>query len=275
MRMKEILLLCCLSLAVRDVWGERETENLSALSPDHQIFVVRENGTTCLMVEFLVKFVVPYDVLALNGIDLIMETTSFSIPPGAQVNGRCGQTESELQISWNQISFQIYFVKEKRRTRNDGKLQENDFWKINRVQLLYDTSETMYFINAYNAGKHRASTHSLSALVTPAGRAYVCSAQQSLTLISSDHQKGVSVTLSEIRIQPFDIQSDFTFSPPFKCVTDQREQLEHTLPLVLGLILGLIIVLTISIYHFHVKLSSQNSSQAPPLQRERSMYKNM
>lgn len=52
--------------------AEQEVENLSGLSPnpDKDIFVVRENGTTCLMAEFAVKFVIPYDVLALNGIDV-------------------------------------------------------------------------------------------------------------------------------------------------------------------------------------------------------------
>lgn len=62
------------------------------------------------------------------------------------------------------------------------------------------------------AGRHTASTHRLSALVTPTGRSYVCTAQQTLTLISSDHQKGVTVSMSDIQIQPFDIASDFMFS---------------------------------------------------------------
>ena len=54
------------------VLAEQEGENLSGLStnPDKAIFAVRENGTTCLMLEFAVKFLVPYDVLALNGIDV-------------------------------------------------------------------------------------------------------------------------------------------------------------------------------------------------------------
>lgn len=58
----------------------------------------------------------------------------------------------------------------------------------------------------------------------------------------------------------------------YKCITDQREQLEQMLPLVLGLILGLIIVITISVYHFHLKLTAQ---QQPQLPRDRSLYKNM
>lgn len=59
-------------LALSVVLAEQEGENLSGLSdnPDKAIFAVRENSTTCLMVEFAVKFLVPYDVLALNGIDV-------------------------------------------------------------------------------------------------------------------------------------------------------------------------------------------------------------
>lgn len=62
------------------------------------------------------------------------------------------------------------------------------------------------------AGKHTASSHRLSALVTPAGRSYECQAQQTISLVSSDHQKSVQLLLSEVRIQPFDIPADFVFS---------------------------------------------------------------
>ncbi|TSK58029.1 Lysosome-associated membrane glycoprotein 5 [Bagarius yarrelli] len=243
-----LFLLCALSGV--SVEAEQEVENLSGLSlnPDKDIFVVRENGTTCLMAEFAVKFVIPYDVLALNGIDLITEQASLSIPRGAQIAGTCGSSEAELQVSWsnNAYTFRLYFS------------------KITKVQLVYDTSETTHFINAYNPGKHTASTHHISALVTPAGRSYVCAAQQTLTLISSDHQKGITVSMSDSRIQPFDIKT-------YKCITDQRERLEETLPLVLGLILGLIIVITITIYHFHLKLTAHQ----PQLPRDRSLYKHM
>lgn len=62
------------------------------------------------------------------------------------------------------------------------------------------------------AGKHTASSHRLSALVTPAGRSYECQAQQTISLVSSDHQKSVQLLLSEVRLQPFDIPADFVFS---------------------------------------------------------------
>uniref|UniRef100_A0A3P9BWU3 Lysosome-associated membrane glycoprotein 5 n=1 Tax=Maylandia zebra TaxID=106582 RepID=A0A3P9BWU3_9CICH len=255
-------------LALSVVLAEQEGENLSGLSnnPDKAIFAVRENGTTCLMVEFAVKFLVPYDVLALNGIDLITEQASFTLPRGAEIEGKCESTESEIHITWknNAYILRIYFSKE---FRDKG----IEVWKISKVQFVYDTSETSHFINAYNPGKHTASTHRLSALVTPAGRSYVCTAQQTLTLISSDHQKGITVSMYDIQIQPFDIASDFMFSEPYKCITDQRERLEETLPLILGLILGLIIVIILTIYHFHLKLTAAQ----PQLPRDRSMYKNM
>ncbi|KAM4530000.1 lysosome-associated membrane glycoprotein 5 [Fundulus diaphanus] len=264
-----LLLLCvCGVLALSVVLAEQEGENLSGLSdnPDKAIFAVRENGTTCLMVEFAVKFLVPYDVLALNGIDLITEQASFMLPRGADIEGKCGSTESDIHISWknNNYILRIYFSKEFRE-------KSIEVWKINKIQFVYDTSETSHFINAYNPGKHTASTHRLSALVTPAGRSYVCTSQQTVTLISSDHQKGITVSMYDAQIQPFDIASDFIFSEPYKCITDQREHLEETLPLILGLVLGLIIIITLTIYHFHLKLTANQ----PQLPRDRSMYKNM
>uniref|UniRef100_A0A3Q3K8P2 Lysosome-associated membrane glycoprotein 5 n=2 Tax=Monopterus albus TaxID=43700 RepID=A0A3Q3K8P2_MONAL len=255
-------------LALSVVLAEQEGENLSGLSnnPDRAIFAVRENGTTCLMVEFVVKFLVPYDVLALNGIDLITEQAPFTLPRSAEIEGKCGSTESEIHITWknNAYNFSIHFSKE---LRNKG----IEVWKMSKVQFVYDTSETSHFINAYNPGKHTATTHRLSALVTPTGRSFVCIAQQTITLISSDHQKGVTISMYDIQIQPFDIASDFVFSEPYKCITDQRERLEETLPLVLGLILGLVIIITLTVYHFHLKLTASQSQ----LPRDRSMYKNM
>ena len=59
--------------------AEQEVENLSGLStnPEKDIFVVRENGTTCLMAEFAAKFIVPYDVWASNYVDV-----RHFFPPG-------------------------------------------------------------------------------------------------------------------------------------------------------------------------------------------------
>ncbi|XP_051951641.1 lysosome-associated membrane glycoprotein 5-like [Xyrauchen texanus] len=268
-----VLALIGVLLLQMSVSAEQEVENLSGLSvnPDRDIFVVRENGSTCLMAELAVKFLVPYDVLALNGIDLITEQVSLSVPRGAQIAGKCGTSESELHISWinDAFIFRIFFSKE---MSSDDKAKETEVWKINKVQLVYDTSEKTHFINAYNPGKHTASTHRLSALVTPAGHSYVCAAQQTLTLISSDHQKGITVSMYDIQIQPFDINGDFIFSEPYKCITDEREQFEQMLPLILGLILGLIVVVTISVYHFHLKLTAQQQVQLP---QDRSLYKNM
>ncbi|KFP24633.1 Lysosome-associated membrane glycoprotein 5, partial [Colius striatus] len=121
------------------------------------------------------------------------------------------------------------------------------------------------------AGKHTASTHQLSALVTPAGKSYECQAQQTISLTSNDHQKAVQLLLSEVRVQPFDISADFVFSEEHKCPVDQREQLEETLPLILGLILGLVIVITLCVYHIHHKLTA-NQVLIP---RDRSQYKHM
>lgn len=68
--------------------------------------------------------------------------------------------------------------------------------------------------------------------------------------------------------------ADSSFLPPYtayKCITDQRERLEETLPLILGFILALIIVITLTVYHFHLKMTASQ----PQLPRDRSMYKNM
>uniref|UniRef100_A0A2K5NGG1 Lysosome-associated membrane glycoprotein 5 n=1 Tax=Cercocebus atys TaxID=9531 RepID=A0A2K5NGG1_CERAT len=209
------------------IMAEQEVENLSGLStnPEKDIFVVRENGTTCLMAEFAAKFIVPYDVWASNYVD---------------------------------------------ESHNTSKGPEGT-WRLSKVQFVYDSSEKTHFKDAVSAGKHTANSHHLSALVTPAGKSYECQAQQTISLASSDPQKMVTMILSAVHIQPFDIISDFVFSEEHKCPVDEREQLEETLPLILGLILGLVIVVTLAIYHVHHKMTA-NQVQIP---RDRSQYKHM
>ncbi|KAK4825154.1 hypothetical protein QYF61_024151 [Mycteria americana] len=251
--------------------AEQEVENLSGLSPNPEkdIFVVRENRTTCLMAEFAAKFIVPYDVWASNYVDLITEQADIPLSRGAEMKGKCGTNESELEISWLEQAYtlKLFFLKE---GHNSSRGQEA-FWRLSRIQFTYDTAERTYFKDAVSPGKHTASSHRLSALVTPAGKSYECQAQQTISLISSDHQKSVQLLLSEVRVQPFDITADFVFSEEHKCPVDQREQLEETLPLILGLILGLVIVITLCVYHIHHKLTA-NQVQIP---RDRSQYKHM
>ncbi|NWX88341.1 LAMP5 protein, partial [Nothoprocta ornata] len=277
--------------------AEQEVENLSGLSPSpgKDIFVVRENRTTCLMAEFAAKFIVPYDVWASNYVDLITEQAEIPLPRGAEMRGKCGANESELEVSWLERAYtlRLLFLKVGRgRTATPagpgGQLRAHAArrvaqeghntsrgpeaqWRLARTQFAYDTGERTYFKDAVSPGKHTASSHRLSAFVTPAGKSYECQAQQSITLLSSDHQKSVELLLSEVRVQPFDISADFVFSEEHKCPVDQREQLEETLPLILGLILGLVIVITLCVYHLHHKLTA---SQAQ-LPRDRSQYKHM
>ncbi|KAJ6659271.1 hypothetical protein lerEdw1_019317 [Lerista edwardsae] len=192
--------------------AEQEVENLSGLSPNPEkaIFVVRENGTTCLMAEFAAKFIVPYDVWASNYVDMITEQAYIPLSRGAEEQGKCGSNESELQISWidRAYTLRLYFIKESRNTSTGPEA----WWKMNKVQFVYDSSERTYFKDPVNPGKHTFTTRHLSALVTPAGKSYECQAQQTITLTSSDHQKSVVFLLSEVRLQPFDISSDFVFS---------------------------------------------------------------
>ncbi|XP_007883892.2 lysosome-associated membrane glycoprotein 5 [Callorhinchus milii] len=158
-----------------------------------------------------------------------------------------------------------------RDTHNTSRIQER-FWKVNKIQFVYDTSQA-YFKDAINPGKHTAVSHHLTLFRTPEGKSYKCKAQETLVLISSDHHKMVSLFLSQTHIQPFDINSDFIFSEASKCVVDQQERLEETLPLILGLTLGLIIVVMLTVYHLHQKYTATARQTQVP--RDRAQYKHM
>lgn len=46
-------------------------------------------------------------------LQLITEQAAFTLPRGAEIEGTCGSTESEIQISWknNAYTLRIYFSK--------------------------------------------------------------------------------------------------------------------------------------------------------------------
>ncbi|XP_078261756.1 lysosome-associated membrane glycoprotein 5 [Rhinoraja longicauda] len=222
------------------------------------------------MAEFAARFIVSYDARASNFVDLITEQADISIPRSAAVKGRCGRNESELQISWadNAYTFKLYFVQE---TRNKSTRPEHS-WSVNNVQFVYDLSESTHFKDSANVGKHTASSHHLSLFLTPLGKSYKCEAQETISLISSDHQKVVAILLSQIHMQPFGFKRDFIFSEASTCVVDQQEELEEILPLILGLTLGLLIVVILAVYHIHHKLTAATQVPVP---RDRSEYKHM
>ncbi|KFV80803.1 Lysosome-associated membrane glycoprotein 5, partial [Struthio camelus australis] len=247
--------------------AEQEVENLSGLSPNPEkdIFVVRENRTTCLMAEFAAKFIVPYDVWASNYVDV-----SGGVGSGSGSGLRAGAGSRSGVRVW--VRDPGHGLAACNLMGEEGGTRTKPRWR--QVSPLEEAGGRPHLspVSAlWAAGKHTASSHRLSALVTPAGKSYECQAQQTISLVSSDHQKSVELLLSEVRVQPFDISADFVFSEEHKCPVDQREQLEETLPLILGLILGLVIVITLCVYHIHHKLTA-NQVQIP---RDRSQYKHM
>ncbi|KAG8583970.1 hypothetical protein GDO81_008621 [Engystomops pustulosus] len=263
-----LLLLAC---SIAPNRAEQEVENLSGLSsnPDKNIFAIRENGTTCLMAEFSAKILVPYEVPSSNEVDWNPEEATIQLPRDTEIRGKCWNNESELHLSWSDKSYtlKLFFVKD----GQDSTKSTGRSWKMNKVQFMYDLSDRTNFKNGARPGKHTASRHHISLMVTPVGMSYECEANEKVSLTSTDQKKTVVLYLSEVHIQPFDIKSDFVYSEEYKCLTDQRKQLEETLPLILGLTLGVAIVIILAVYHVHHKMTA-NQVQIP---RDRSLYKHM
>ncbi|CAI9542629.1 unnamed protein product [Staurois parvus] len=251
--------------------AEQEVENLSGLSanPEKNIFAIRENGTTCLMAEFSAKIAVPYEVPSSNEVDWDLEEATIQLPRDTEIKGKCWNNESELHLSWLDKSYtlKLFFVKD----GQDFARSTGRSWKMSKVQFFYDPSERTNFKTGARLGKHTATSHHLSLMATPVGMSYECEASEKISLVSSDQKKTVVLYLSEVHMQPFDIKSDFVFSEEYRCLTDQRKQLEETLPLILGIILGLAIVIILAVYHIHHKMTA-NQVQIP---RDRSLYKHM
>ncbi|XP_063297572.1 lysosome-associated membrane glycoprotein 5 [Pelobates fuscus] len=260
-----ILILCMMGHNA----AEQEVENLSGLSsnPEKNIFAIRENGTTCLMAEFSARILVPYEVPSSNEVDWNPEEANIQLPRDTDIKGKCWSNESELHLSWadNAYTLKLFFLKD------DPMKPYSNNWKINKVQFSYDVSERTNFKTGARPGRHTASRQHLSLMVTPIGMSYECEATERISLTSTDQKKTVTLFLSNVHIQPFDIQRDFVYSEDYKCQTDQRKQLEEMLPLILGITLGLAIVIILAVYHIHHKMTA-NQVQIP---RDRSLYKHM
>ncbi|KAG8443694.1 hypothetical protein GDO86_009026 [Hymenochirus boettgeri] len=220
------------------------------------------------MAEFSAKILVPYEVPSSNEVDWDLEEAIIQLPKDTDISGKCWRNESELHLSWLDKSYtlKLFFSKEGLDSTKQGRS-----WKMSKIQFIYDPSEPTNFKSGARPGKQTASRNHLSLMVTPVGMSYECEAPQRISLTSTDHQKKVILFLSEVHLQPFDIQSDFVYSEEYKCPTDQRKQLEETLPLILGLTLGVAILIIIAIYHIHHKMTA-NQVQIP---RDRSLYKHM
>lgn len=264
-------LLLLLTYIISPNMAEQEVENLSGLSsnPEKNIFAIRENGTTCLMAEFSARILVPYEVPSSNEVDWNVEDAIIQLPRDTEIKGKCWSNESELHLTWSDKSctLKLFFIKD----GQDSTKSSGTSWKMNKIQFLYDLSDRTNFKNGARPGKHTASRHHLSLMVTPIGMSYECEATERISLTSTDQKKTVVLFLSEVHIQPFDITSDFVYSEEYKCLTDQRKQLEETLPLILGLTLGVAILIILAVYHVHHKMTA-NQVQIP---RDRSLYKHM
>ncbi|XP_073528342.1 lysosome-associated membrane glycoprotein 5 [Phyllobates terribilis] len=272
MEIQGLHLLLLLTYIISPSMAEQEVENLSGLSAnlDKNIFAIRENGTTCLMAEFSAKIVVPYEVPSSNEVDWNLEDATIQLPRDTEIRGKCWNNESELHLTWldKAYTLKLFFIKD----GQDSTKSNDRSWKLNKIQFIYDLSDRTNFKNGARPGKHTASRHHLSLMVTPLGMSYECEAPEKVSLTSTDQKKTVILYLSEVHLQPFDIKSDFVYSEEYKCLTDQRKQLEETLPLILGLILGLAIVIILAVYHVHHKMTAANQVQIP---RDRSLYKHM
>lgn len=104
---------------------------------------------------------------------LITEQADIPLSRGAEMKGKCGTNESELEISWLERAYtlKLFFLKVRGCPRRLGRgrcaaaLRGPDqpcppqeghntsrgpeaFWRLSRIQFSYDTSERTYFKDA-------------------------------------------------------------------------------------------------------------------------------
>uniref|UniRef100_A0A8C4NI07 Lysosomal associated membrane protein family member 5 n=1 Tax=Eptatretus burgeri TaxID=7764 RepID=A0A8C4NI07_EPTBU len=74
---------------------------------------LEDNGTTCLMAKFAIKFLIPYDVWASNFVDLVTEEATIAMPKNVKIRGNCAESNTsqkpELVLSWHEESYVLNF----------------------------------------------------------------------------------------------------------------------------------------------------------------------
>uniref|UniRef100_A0A8C4N9I8 Lysosome-associated membrane glycoprotein 5 n=1 Tax=Eptatretus burgeri TaxID=7764 RepID=A0A8C4N9I8_EPTBU len=142
---------------------------------------LEDNGTTCLMAKFAIKFLIPYDVWASNFVDLVTEEATIAMPKNVKIRGNCAESNTsqkpELVLSWHEESYVLNFQFDTEDSQ-DKKQKQQKFWKITKISFTYDTSDTTHFKEAINAGMFTASTGAHAVLFrAPLGYSYSCTTQ--------------------------------------------------------------------------------------------------
>lgn len=169
--------------------------------------VWNKDHKVCLMASFQASFMISY--ASRGG----KQTVSVNMPKKVTVKGRCGTTQQDavLQLSWPGFRFILFFTMFT--PENEGAVST---WAVTSVELLFNTSG-FPFEEATNGGKKTVrNTEDIKLFETPIGSSYSCSSPELIPLCDSKKDKVASVTLSNVKLQPFEVENE-RFSAAHHC----------------------------------------------------------
>jgi len=170
------------------------------------------------------------------------------IPRTADVKGKCGSgSDSEMILKWGTFQLNWHFQKS----------HVSDAWYVDRIILSYNTAEKV-FNDPEGVGEVQEiqSPSSFTQWLTPIGQAYSCGITQDIKLLDIKKNRRVTLTLRQIRIQPFASMTRRQYGDAFVC-PEEAGRRDETVPIAVGSTLALVVLITIGAYagyrYFKVK----------------------
>ncbi|XP_065205544.1 lysosome-associated membrane glycoprotein 5-like [Planococcus citri] len=198
-----------------------------------------EDGTTCILmtVDALISFLYTTKLKE-------QEESDAFVPDKVEVAGDCSNADDAvLVIKWK--TFELTFRFEK--------TPGGERWFVNRVQLTFNTKESVFkHINHPNAVINAQTPEGDLLLVTPVGRSFKCHREIEINLFDPAFQDlKVKLLLRELTIEPFIFKNN-DFGPEYLCAEGGAGSFRsETAPFVFGSLLTVSALFTVAGYSIY------------------------
>jgi len=204
------------------------------------------------MVDFQVIYFTEYNEL---------KKVTLSLPGNAEVSGACARDKDKplIRFSWGGVKYSIFF-------------SENEFgniWRVSNMTVEYSLDGDQ-FPESRDSGTRllrvdMAGAQKEGLFASPVDKAYFCTSEQDLDLVTSNGLRGGTVILWNLHLQPYVTAGQF--GPSVNCPGGKvgRRRVNQNVPLAVGSTLAAVAVVTVAGYalwrHIKVKKFSYDTME--------------
>ncbi|XP_077865733.1 lysosome-associated membrane glycoprotein 5-like [Saccoglossus kowalevskii] len=174
-----------------------------------------KNGNICLKAVFAAWFECGY--YSGDESSPTFLTTLVPMFDNSRVDGKCGDIyeQSILNIRWGGDKYLLKMTFDTDQTNSS---KEVGTWFAKSLHFTYDTSDKTYFTDAVNAGSRTVQTYEDTTFFdTPLKQSFMCQTQDNIKMGSEDSEEKVILKISNLQIQPYEVEDDmFSEDPPLE-----------------------------------------------------------